>query len=261
VSYYPDEPEHRTPGLVRRLVLAVVIALLLGGGTTLAVRYATTSHRPTAAPSPTVSATTEAPYVPLVVEPSPSLVGSASPSPGPTRPGPTPSRSVRHTPSPSPSRMPMYHVPADGLCNYIDFSPLAAVNTRDGADLDPHVVSGTTGNTTGGKAYTCKGYLGNTTIREICVEIYPDRATTLASWATEKSTDVTIDADVYPGLGDDNIGFFLNAMRYKIDVLKDNMWLFVVVDHSLPEPDIAAYKAAAAAVARSIPQKLPHAAP
>jgi hypothetical protein len=254
------DPDPRTPHLARRLLPAVLVAVVLGAGTTLVLRHGATAHQPTAQPSPTVSVAVDPTDVPAVVDPSPSPSPSASPParPSPGRTAVQPSRSpVR--PSPSPSRMPMYHVPADGLCRYVDFTPLAAVNTRQGADLDPSVASGTTGNVEGGTSYTCKGYLGNTAIREICVEIYPDRATALASWAIEKSEDVTTGADKYPELGDDAIGFFIEhgTGRYKVDVLKDNMWLFVVLDHSLPLPATSAYKAAAVAVAGSIPKKLP----
>lgn len=250
------EPDPRSPGLARRLLLAVLVATVLGAGAAaLAVR---SNAHPAARPTPSAS--------PAVDDVVPAVTGEPSPTPSvstPTssrRPSPSRKPAVSGTPrpSPSPSRVPLYVMPADGPCPYIDFTPLVAINTRPGADPTPSVANGTTGSN-GGKAYTCKGYLGNTTIREICVEIYPDRVTAAASWAAEKSGDVTTGADALPGLGDDAIGFFIDSAtgRYKVDVLKANMWLFVVLDHGLPLPATSAYKSAAVAVAGSILVKLP----
>lgn len=252
--------ERPAPGLVRRLVPAVVVAVALGAGTALAVRYATTDHQPTALPSPTVSVTTDPPYDPVVVDVSPSA--SASPSPSrravtvPTaRPVPTPTRTA--SPSPSPHPAPVYLEPTGGICRYIDFRPMTRIDTLDPAHDKPEVDDETKPGQPGGSVfYRCGGGVGNVGMRMVGVEVYPTRALAAQRWADEKATEMSVGMDPIPGLGDDAYGFYLDTSTiYKVVVVRSN--LYVMVDLMTPNPVEATFKAATVDTARSIIANLP----
>jgi hypothetical protein len=254
-----DQPERPAPTLVRRLVPAVVIAVLLGAGTTLAVRYATTDHHhPTALPSPTESATTEPPYLPVVADPTP------SPSPSPSHraarvPAPrrTPVPSPTVSASPSTRAEPMYLTPTKGLCRYIDFKPMTKIDTADPKHDKPEVIDkikpGDTG-TTGW--YLCQGGVGNVGMRWVGVEVYADRALAAQRWAKEKSTEASVGMDFLPGLGDDAYAFYLQTSTiYKVVVVCSN--LYAIIDLQVPYPDAASFKTATVETTRSILKNLP----
>jgi hypothetical protein len=245
-------------GLARRLVVATVLALLLGGTTTLAVRYLSTPQQPVALPSPTAPAVTDPPVAPLVVDPvaspSPSTSPSASHRPAPRpRPQPTPTSS---SPSPSPSHVPMYQAPKGGLCKYVDFTALKSIDTL-APDDKPEVVSGTKPGEPGQSPfYTCLGGVGNVGIRLMGIEIYHDRATAAIGYVDTKAIDAPTDMDPIRGLGDDGYGFFNGApTNYKVTVLSRNMVVQLAIQH--PNPHADTFRAAAVATVRSILQKLP----
>src|SRR5690242_1203697 len=141
-----SQPDGGGPGLARRLVVATVIALVLGASTALAIRYLRTSGTPVARPSATASPSSDPAYLPAVLDPSPSPSSGPSPSPSPsahrapaprtTTPTPVPS-SAR--PSSSPPHVPVYQVPKSGLCRYVDFAPMASIDTSDPKHDKPEV--------------------------------------------------------------------------------------------------------------------------
>ncbi len=260
-----SQPDGGGPGLARRLIISTVIALVLGGSTALAIGYLGGNDRPTARPGATKSPTGGPTYQPAVLtpstgtspSPSPSLSPSAhrAPAPRTTTRVPAPS-SAR--PSSSPPHVPMYQVPKDGLCRYVDFSAMTSIDTLDPKHDKPEVVDGTKpGDGTGSLFYTCLGGVGNVGIRLMGVTVYPDRQHAYAAWADEKSTDAPADMDPVPGLGDDAFGFYISdPTAYKLVVVKTN--LFVMVDLQTANPPTRAkWITVTSAMARSILAKLP----
>lgn len=259
-----EQRERPAPGLVRRLVPAVVVAVVLGAGTTLAIRYATTDHHPSTLPSPTVPAPTDPPYDPVVTtaDPGPSAPVPVSPGPGrravtvpTTRPVPTPSRPA--SPSPSSRPEPMYLEPTAGMCRYIDFGPMTKIDTLDPKHDKPEVDDETKPGQPGGSVfYRCAGGVGNVGMRMIGVEVYPTRALAAQRWADEKATEMSVGMDPITGLGDDAYGFYLQTSTiYKVVVVRSN--LYILVDLMTPNPVEATFKTATVQTARSILTKLP----
>ena len=248
---------HGEPSLARRLVLAAVIALLLGGSTTLIIRYASTSHHPIAVASPTASPTVDPPVVPVVEVPS----LSPGPVPSPvahrrtTPPGATPS--AVPAPSPSPSHVPLYRTPKGGMCRYIDFGPMMAASTMSASDSKPEVVSETKpGDPGASRWYLCLGGTGNIGARWMGVEVYPDRATAAIRYAQEKATQAPAGMDPVRNLGDDAYAFYLGTSTiYKLVVVKANLFILVVLQQAYPVQ--SRFKAAAIGTAQSILEKLP----
>lgn len=242
-----------------RYLVAILVAVLLGGGTA----YLLTNHAVPAPahvePSPTAPPTDPAPGTLDDTSPSPSPSPSASRSPShrpAPRPGTTPS--VPPSPSPSPSHVPLYQAPKGGLCKYVDFGPMKSIDTLS-PDDKPEVVSGTKpGYPPGSPLYTCAGGVGNVGIRLMGVELYPDQYSAAKGYVETKATDAPSDSDPVRGVGDDAYGYYLGATTiYKVLVRSGNLVIQVVLQKAYPVAKT--FKAATVATAASIVTRLPKA--
>jgi hypothetical protein len=247
---------HREEGigrLARRLVVAVTLALLLGGTTAVAIRYVSSPATPAARPSPTVSAQPDQPTQTTVADPSPSSPSpSASPSPSGSRTVAARPVAKPSSPSPVPTRRPLYYVPSDGLCAHMDFTALAALDTT--GDKTPQVISSVKpgGNPPGA---VCQGSLNRMTIRLAGVSTYTDPATAAARWTPADESDLAGFRHI-PGLGDDAIGYYTTEpTTYSVSFRISNMTGFVTVRRF--DPDAASFQAAVIATAKSMTVLLP----
>lgn len=252
MGMYEEEPAGpKRSALVARLLVAVVLAVLLGGTTAVVIRYASSPAAPVARPGPTASAQTDPPQPLPAVAPVPSSPSAA--------PSPSPSRTVAARPvakpssaSPVPTRRPLYYVPSDGLCAHMDFTALAALDTT--GDKTPQVVSSVKpgGNPPGA---VCQGSLNRMTIRLAGVSTFVDPAAAAARWTPVDESDLAGFRHI-PGIGDDAIGYYTTEpTTYSVAFRISNMTGFVTVHRF--DPDAATFQAAVIATAKSMTVLLP----
>jgi hypothetical protein len=253
-----DGTEDPLPGRPRRsaYLVAVVVAMLLGGGTAFVLTAHGSPPPAHGAPAPTASPTDPGPALVAPADsPVPSLSPAASPSPVPhrtvTRTGPRPSATPTPT-SPSPTPPAFYKV-TKPVCGYVDFTPINALTKPAGK---PDVTSNEQHfQGADNILFYCNGTSGNVTVKRINVMYYPNGVEAAAAYADIKSNAPEI-IDQVSGIGTDAWGRYFDTNTYEVIGLANNITLQVIITLRPPGTNVADLRPAAITVARTMLPKL-----